>query len=142
MALTEDVPLRAPPRPAAIPAGVTAAPLFSRHLPARWLALGCLLAWLAGSPAARAAEDDASAALSEEWWSGQISSLPFRPAEPGKRWWDEVLRAHPACRAYTDECRVCSIGPDGPVCSNVGIACVAGEWTCASDPADAAPTAR
>jgi hypothetical protein len=144
MALTEGVPPRASPGTALMPTRViiarrrsTGKTLFSPRLPARLLALGCFLAWLGGSPAARAGEDDPSAALSEEWWSGQISGLPFRPAEPGKRWWDEVLRAHPACRAYTDECRVCSIGPDGTVCSTVGIACVAGEWTCTSGPADA-----
>jgi hypothetical protein len=110
-----------------------------RQLPARLLALAVLLAAVAVSPAAHSAEDEPSTALSQEWWSGQISSLPFRPAEPGKRWWEEVLRAHPTCGAFTDACRICSIGPDGPVCSNVGIACVAGEWTCA---ADGAPTAR
>lgn len=52
---------------------------------------------------------------------------------------NQFFDANPDCLAVTDQCRVCSrSGADNVVCSNVGIACIAGEWSCArksSDPA-------
>jgi hypothetical protein len=52
-------------------------------------------------------------------------------------WWQQVLRAAPNCKSFTDGCRTCS----HTVCSNIGIACQPKDWSCNDDNLDATPEA-
>ena len=62
---------------------------------------------------------------------GQIDALKPAPAPRGQEWWRAVVRKNPACRVHSDGCQSCLRGDDSFSCSNPGIACNAGEWTCA-----------
>jgi hypothetical protein len=52
-------------------------------------------------------------------------------------WWQQVLRAAPNCKSFTDGCRTCS----HTVCSNIGIACQPRDWSCNDDILNATPEA-
>lgn len=52
-------------------------------------------------------------------------------------WWQQVLRAAPNCKSFTDGCRTCSL----TVCSNIGIACQPKDWSCNDDTLNATPEA-
>ena len=79
-----------------------------------------------------APKPDANAAA--EPWNAQIDALPHRDAEPGRAWWEEVVKALPDCGQYTDGCRLCSGGARGLSCSTPGIACTPSAWSCARGP--------
>ena len=52
-------------------------------------------------------------------------------------WWQQVLRAAPNCKSFTDGCRTCS----HTACSNIGIACQPKDWSCNDDTLNATPEA-
>jgi hypothetical protein len=63
---------------------------------------------------------------------------PARPSEPAPaatpappaRGLNEIMKADPACRAFTNECEICKRSEAGPQCSTPGIACQPKAWRC------------
>jgi hypothetical protein len=97
----------------------------------------CRLAILAFVPAFYGADDRAmkpavsdQRALSAEWWDTQITRAAPARAAPGHEWWRLITAINPACRIYSDGCQTCFRGQDSFECSNPGIACLGGGWSC------------
>jgi hypothetical protein len=97
----------------------------------------CLLAALTFAPAFCQADELATnstvqngEALTSEWWQVQIAKVAPPAAQPGREWWRTVTAKNPACHIYSDGCQMCATGGDSFECSNPGIACIGGEWSC------------
>jgi hypothetical protein len=65
--------------------------------------------------------------------SRDLDTLQPKAADPGEEWWRDVIHRFPTCSSLTDGCQACARNGETLTCSTPAIACVRGEWRCASE---------
>jgi hypothetical protein len=99
------------------------------------LAVAAIALAMSSAPTCAADNEPAPTTQSDDLASGHsdIDKSKIDRVEPGNEWWRDVVAHFPGCTTLTDGCQSCLPQGDAFTCANPGIACLRGEWRCATE---------